>query len=544
MKQLKFSGNIVDVVEGEVYSGTIIVSKKKIVKIIREDKKYKNFLIPGFIDSHVHTESSMLPPSEFARVAVIHGTIGVIADPHEIANVLGMRGMKYMMDNARGVPFHFYFSAPSCVPATDFETSGAVLGHKEIETLCKKSEIKFLGEVMNFPGVINNDSEMMEKIRIAKQYGKLIDGHAPGLRGGDLRKYIKAGISTDHEAFQKDEALEKLSLGMKILIREGSAVKNFDELIPIATEHFENCMLCSDDKHPDDLAKSHINELVVRAVKKGIDVMKVLRMASYNPIKHYGLDVGLLHEGENADFIEVGDLKKFKVLQTVISGVVVSKKGRGLLKRKATKLVNNFHATEKKVSDFAVSEVDGDIKVIEAIDGSLITNKLLVIPKVVNENIVSDVKNDVLKIVVVNRYKNSKPAVGFIKNFGLKSGAIASSVAHDSHNIVVVGVTDEEICKAVNLIIKNKGGVCAISQKRNLKEILALPIAGLMSDKRYDIVAKKYTKVDKLAKRLGSKLHAPFMTLSFMALLVIPEIKLSDKGLFDGIKFKFTDFTD
>lgn len=548
----KFSGNIVDVKTGEIYAGTVAVSSGKIKKIIREpEKKYKTFLIPGFVDSHVHTESSMLPPSEFARVAVIHGTIGAVADPHEIANVLGMKGMKYMMDDAKGVPFHFYFSAPSCVPATAFETSGATLGISEIEALCKKPEIKFLGEMMNFPGVIHGDPVVMEKIAIAKKYGKLVDGHAPGLRGEDLKKYISAGISTDHESFQKDEALEKLSLGMKILIREGSAVKNFDELIPIALEHFENCMLCSDDKHPDDLVKSHINELVRRAVKFGVSPMKVLRMASMNPVLHYGLNIGLLQEGDSADFLEIGDLKRFTVLQTVIRGEVVAKAGKSLFKRKTSKLANNWEATEKKVSEFFVHEVGGDIKVIEAMDGSLITKKVLAIPKIVNGNIVSDVKNDVLKIAVINRYANTKPAfaegcgearpaIAFIKNFGLKKGAIASSVAHDSHNIVAVGTSDEEICMAVNLIIKNKGGICAV-EKGGVKEVLPLPIAGLMSDKSFDVVAKKYTKIDTLAKKFGSKLHAPFMTLSFMALLVIPEIKLSDRGLFDGTMFQFTD---
>jgi adenine deaminase len=535
MKKKTYSGNIVDVANGEIYPGTLCVSQGKIITIVRENKKYTTYLIPGFIDSHVHTESSMLPPSEFARVAVIHGTVAVVADPHEIANVLGMKGMKYMWSDAKDVPFHFYFSAPSCVPATTFETSGATLGVTEIEELCKKPEIKFLGEMMNFPGVIHNDPIVMEKIAIAKKYGKLIDGHAPGLRGEDLKKYVSAGISTDHEAFQKDEALEKLSLGMKILIREGSAVKNFDELIPIADEHFENCMLCSDDKHPDDLVKSHINELVRRAVKFGISPMKVLRMASMNPVLHYGLDVGLLREGDNADFIEVDNLKQFTVLQTIINGEVVAKKAKALFKRKMPKLANNWSVTEKKVSEFFVPEVVGEIKVIEALDGSLITKKVLVDAKMIGA------KNDVLKIVVVNRYEDTKPAVAFIKNFGLKRGAIASSVAHDSHNIVAVGVTDEEICDAVNLIIKNKGGVCAVSKKDKIREILPLPIAGLMSDKGLDAVAKKYTKIDKIAKKFGSKLHAPFMTLSFMALLVIPEIKLSDRGLFDGTTFQFTD---
>jgi len=539
-----FSGNIVDVVSGEIYAGTIKVSGGKIKEIAREAKKYKNFLIPGFIDAHIHIESSMLPPAEFARAAVRHGTVGAVADAHEIANVLGIAGVRYMIDHAKKVPFRFYFSAPSCVPATTFETSGAALHPSDIEKLFRSDEIKFLGEVMNYPGVINGDPEVMEKIALAKKYGKLVDGHAPGLRGEPLRKYVAAGISTDHECFRRDEALEKLSLGMKVIIREGSAVKNFDELIPIANEHSENCMLCSDDKHPDDLAESHINALVKRAITAGIPVMKVLRMASLNPVRHYGLDVGLLQKGDNADFLEIDNLEKLNILQTIIGGRVVARKGRTLLSRKPAKKVNDMRSATISAKSLVVrhtTEKSGNIRVIVAENGSLITKKMTTPAKISNGEIIPDVPGDILKLVIVNRYRSAPPAIAFIHNFGLKKGAIASSVAHDSHNIIAVGTNDGDLADAINLLFKNKGGVCAVSRVNRKKEVLPLPIAGLMSTDPFDKVAKKYEKIDKLAKKFGSKLTAPFMTLSFMALLVIPELKLSDKGLFDGTTFTFAD---
>jgi adenine deaminase len=536
------SGNIVDVLNSEVYSGTLRIYNGKIIDIVREKNNYNHYIVPGFVDAHIHIESSMLPPSEFARIAAIHGTVATISDPHEIANVLGINGVRYMIKDAEAVPMKFYFGAPSCVPATDFETSGATIGLDKIEKLLKLKEIKYLGEAMNFPGVINDDPVIIKKIELAKKYSKLIDGHAPGLRGKDLRKYINAGISTDHECFSRDEALEKLRLGMKILIREGSAAKNFDELIPIVKEHYKNCMFCSDDKHPNDLIKGQINVLVKRALAYGIDIMKVLRVACVNPVLHYGLDVGMLQIGDYADFIEVDNFRDFNILKTYINGEVAAEKGNPLIPVRPSKIVNNFNVKKKKVEDFIIPYKKGNINVIEAIDGQLITNRLILTPKTANNCVVSDIERDILKIAVANRYKEAKVAISFVKNFGLKMGALASSVAHDSHNIIVVGVDDEDICRAVNLIVENKGGISAVSEDKEI--ILPLPIAGIMSNEDYSKVAEKYTEIDKMAKSLGSALHAPFMTLSFMALLVITKIKLSDEGLFDAEKFKFIDVFD
>ena len=531
------SGNIVDVLNSKIYPGTLKISNGRIIDIIKESSEYKNYILPGFVDSHVHIESSMLIPSEFARVAVIHGTVAAVSDPHEIANVLGIDGVKYMIENGKTTPMKFYFGAPSCVPASTFETSGASIGPEELEELLKLEEIKYLGEVMNFPGVLSGDSILHKKISIAKKYSKLIDGHAPGLRGKGLMQYIDAGITTDHECLTKDEALEKIRLGMKVQIREGSAAKNAKDLMSIIDEHCEDCMFCSDDKHPDDLVKGHINDLVKMALNSGIDMMKVLTVACVNPVLHYKLDVGILQKGDSGDFLLVDNLHDFKILSTYINGQIVAGEGKSLINKVPSTILNNFNVGKKKKVDFALPRNKGNINVIEAIDGGLITNKLILIPRIVNGYAVSDVERDILKIAVVNRYSEEKVAIGFIKNFGLKKGAIASSVAHDSHNVIAVGVTDEDICRAVNLIIENKGGISAISEEKEM--ILPLPIAGIMSNEDYSEVVNKYGAIDNMAKSLGSTLHAPFMTLSFMALLVIPKIKLSDMGLFDSEKFQF-----
>jgi len=531
------SGNIVDVLNSKIYPGTLKISNGRIIDIIRESSEYKNYILPGFVDSHVHIESSMLTPSEFARVAVIHGTVAAVSDPHEIANVLGVDGVKYMIENGKMTPMKFYFGAPSCVPASTFETSGASIGPEELEELLKLEEIKYLGEVMNFPGVLSGDGILDKKISIAKKYSKLIDGHAPGLRGKGLMQYIDAGITTDHECLTKDEALEKIRLGMKVQIREGSAAKNAKDLMSIIEEHCEDCMFCSDDKHPDDLVKGHINVLVKMALNSGIDMMKVLTVACVNPVLHYKLDVGILQKGDSGDFLVVDNLHDFKILSTYINGQIVAGEGKSLINKVPSTILNNFNVGKKKKVDFALPRNKGNINVIEAIDGGLITNKLILIPRIVNGYAVSDVERDILKIAVVNRYSEEEVAIGFIKNFGLKKGAIASSVAHDSHNVIAVGVTDEDICRAVNLIIENKGGISAISEEKEM--VLPLPIAGIMSNEDYSEVVNKYGAIDNMAKSLGSTLHTPFMTLSFMALLVIPKIKLSDMGLFDSEKFQF-----
>ena len=535
---MKLQGQIVDIHNRRIFKGEISVENGKIISIKEKDHDVNDYIMPGFVDAHIHIESSMLVPSEFAKLAVKHGTVSTVSDPHEIANVLGVEGVEFMIENGKEVSFKFNFGAPSCVPATKFESAGAVIDSEDIKTLLKNPDIKYLAEMMNYPGVLFDDEEVMKKIAWAKHYKKPVDGHAPGLRGEDVSKYISAGMSTDHECFTYDEALEKLQKGMKILIREGSAAKNFEALIDLLEDHFENMMFCSDDKHPDDLIVGHINQLCARAVAKGIDVFKVLKVACINPIKHYNLDVGLLKVGDDADFIVVEDIKRFNTLQTYINGELVFNNGVSNIKPVSFENLNNFNCNITEVSDFKIESTAKQIRVIEALEGQLVTNELIEDALIENGNLVSNTEKDILKMVVVNRYQNQNPAIGFIKNFGLKEGAIASSVGHDSHNIIAVGVSDEDICRAVNLIIENKGGICAIS---NLEEkIVSLPVAGIMSDKDGATIGKQYAELDKMAKRLGSKLNAPYMTLSFMALLVIPSLKLSDKGLFNGSEFKFT----
>ena len=544
---MKLQGQIVDIPNRRIFKGEISVENGKIVSVEEKDHDVNKYIMPGFVDAHIHIESSMLVPSEFAKLAVKHGTVSTVSDPHEIANVLGVEGVEFMIKNGKQVPFKFNFGAPSCVPATNFESAGAEIDSDGIKTLLENPDIKYLAEMMNYPGVLFDDEEVMKKIAWAKHYNKPVDGHAPGLRGKDVLKYISAGISTDHECFTYDEALEKLQKGMKILIREGSAAKNFEALIDLLPEHFENMMFCSDDKHPDDLIVGHINQLCARAVTKGIDVFKVLKAACINPVKHYNLDVGLLKVGDDADFIVVENLTSFKTLQTYINGDLVFNQGQSFIKQIAFENLNNFNCSKKEVSDFRIESSAKQIRVIEALEGQLVTNEIIEDALIENGNLVSNTEKDILKIVVVNRYhtdshRDQKPAIAFIKNFGLKEGAIASSVGHDSHNIIAVGVSDEAICKAVNLIVENTGGICAVSNPDNYldeEKIVSLPVAGIMSDKDGETIGKQYADLDKMAKRLGSNLNAPYMTLSFMALLVIPSLKLSDKGLFNGKYFKF-----
>ncbi|WP_178988161.1 adenine deaminase [Winogradskyella schleiferi] len=535
---MKLKGNIIDIPNHKIFKGEITIENGKIKSIEEKNCEENHYILPGFVDAHIHIESSMLVPSEFAKIAVKHGTVSTVSDPHEIANVLGVNGVEFMIENGKQTPFKFNFGAPSCVPATSFESAGAVIDSNAIKTLMANPDIKYLAEMMNYPGVIYDDVEVLKKLEWAKHYNKPIDGHAPGLRGDDLTKYISAGISTDHECFTYDEGLEKLQKGMKVIIREGSAAKNFEALIGLLDEHYQNMMFCSDDKHPDDLLLGHINQLCTRAVAKGKDVFKVLQAACVNPVKHYNLDVGLLNVGDNADCIIVEDLKDFKTLQTYINGELVFDNGISKIKHGEFEKLNNFKTDKKEISDLRLESQAEKIRVIECMDGELVTNELIENATIEDGNLVSNTKTDILKMAVINRYENQKPGIGFIKNFGLKEGAIASSVGHDSHNIIAVGVSDEAICKAVNLLIENAGGICAISDTE--EKVVALPVAGIMSDQNAETIGKQYSKLDKMAKRLGSKLHAPYMSLSFMALLVIPSLKLSDKGLFDGSNFKFT----
>lgn len=537
--ELKIQANLIDLIAREIYPAEVIVEGQKILSVTWVDKPFDTYILPGFVDAHVHVESSMLVPSEFARLAVTHGTVGTISDPHEIANVLGTAGVDYMIDNARQVPFHFYFGAPSCVPATGFETAGAVIDANAIDELLSRKEIVYLAEMMNFPGVIHKDEEVMKKLTFARQHGKPIDGHAPGLTGDEMKIYFDAGITTDHECFGYIEALDKLKHGVKVMIREGSAAKNFETLIPLLKDYPEQIMFCCDDKHPDNLIESHINEHVKRALAHGHNLFDVLRAASYNVIKHYQLPVGLLQSGDNADFIEIDNLKDFTILKTYINGTLVSEKGTSFIQPVAAPIVNNFQCSPKAPEDFKLKSGSDKIRVIEVLDGQLITNELYAEALNINGYAESNTEQDILKMAVVNRYSDQPVAIAFIKNVGLRAGAIASCVAHDCHNIVVVGTNDEDICQAVNLIIKAKGGISLANKQEEL--VLELPIAGIMTNQPAEEVAAAYTKLDLRAKALGSTLRAPYMSLSFMALLVIPELKLSDKGLFNGKRFEFTE---
>ena len=528
--------NLVDVHQRLVFPAEITIAQGKI-EGIRRIETARGFILPGFVDSHIHIESSMLLPSEFARVAVIHGTVATVSDPHEIANVCGMAGIELMLRNAAQTGFKFCFGAPSCVPATGFETAGATLDSKQVLQLLEDPRIGYLSEVMNFPGVLNGNPEVIAKIEAAKKMGKPIDGHAPGLRGDDAVNYIRAGITTDHECYSKPEALEKIAAGCKIAIREGSAARNFAALQTLIDEFPADCMFCSDDKHPDELLMGHIDRLVARAIGEGRELMNVLQVACVNPVNHYGLDVGLLRVGDPADFILVEDLVGFKVLETYLDGVLVAKDGDCRMPAVESESINRFDAGPIKQPQLQIKAASERIRVIKAIDGQLVTQSSVEDCKIDRGFAVSDTARDILKIAVVNRYADVEPALGFVSGFGLKTGAFASSVAHDSHNVIAVGTNDLDLQAAINAVIEQRGGLVVVDEGEQL--VLPLAVAGLISMESCEAVASRYSLLDRKVKQLGSQLRAPFMTLSFMALLVIPSLKISDRGLFDGSDFEF-----
>lgn len=528
--------NIIDIHKREIYPAKVIIERKMIKDIIRIQKVVGNYIMPGLIDSHVHIESSLCTPGSFAMAVVSRGTTGIVSDPHEIANVMGLEGIEFMLKDAAKVPLKVWFGAPSCVPATAFESNGAVIDHTDLDKLLKRKEIKYLSEMMNFPGVISEDKDVLKKIMVAKKHGKPIDGHAPGLSGNDLKKYIDAGISTDHECSTLEEALEKLSKGMKIQIREGSAARNLDALKSLLNSHPEELMLCSDDMHPEMLAKRHINKVVSQLVKEGFDMFDVIRICTLNPVKHYNLDAGLLQKGQAADFIVVEDYMSMNVLETWINGEKVFDRGQTLFKYENKECINRFNASEISERDICIKRNGSEMRVIEAFEGELITKEVFLTPGK-GDIVKPDIQNDILKIVVKDRYKDMPPSTALIRGFGLKKGAFAGSVAHDSHNIICIGTNDKDIAAAINLIIRLKGGL-AVAAGTELYSIL-LPVAGIMSEKQVNIVASEYEKLSQLVKSMGCTMSAPFMTLSFMALLVIPELKLSDKGLFNGKIFNY-----
>ncbi len=568
------TANILNLFDRTIRYGTLHLTGNRLAQIedLGPERPAEPYILPGFVDAHVHIESSLLTPAQFARLAVVHGTVGTVSDPHEIGNVLGINGVEYMIQDGKRVPFTFCFGAPSCVPATPFETAGAEISGADVEKLLAMPDIGYLAEVMNFPGVLHRDPAMMHKIALARAVGKPVDGHAPGLRGADAQRYIDASISTDHECFTLDEARDKAQRGMHILIREGSAARNFDALIPIIAEFPAQVMFCSDDKHPDTLVLGHINQLVTRAVAAGYDRWDVLRAACLNPVRHYSLPIGMLRAGDPADFIVVDNLTDFRVRQTVINGAIVAEAGQTRIPDLRSAWVNKFACAPVSSGELLLSKADisAKIRVIEALDGQLITNELHLSPTL-NEHgqPIADPARDILKLVVVNRYHPAPPAVAFIKNFGLKHGAIASSVAHDSHNIIAIGCDDDSLSRAINAVIEARGGLAAVGSEecivrpgwRSSEEyipdeysslerqpgltthssLIKLPIAGLMTDADGYAVASAYSTLDQFVKaELGSSLAAPFMTLSFMALLVIPALKLSDKGLFNGQTFTFS----
>ncbi len=551
---MQITGNIIDIHQRRIFHGSVIVENGKIKSIEEAAGVSQHYILPGFVDAHVHIESSMLVPAEFARMAVVHGTVATVSDPHEIANVLGGQGIRFMLDNAAKTPMKIFFGAPSCVPATTFESAGANLDAGSVEYLLKNPDIWYLSEMMNYPGVLMGDEQVAKKIAAAKSLGKPIDGHAPGLMGDEAKRYFGAGITSDHECFSYEEGFEKAKLGVHILIREGSAAKNFEALIHLLGEFPGQVMFCSDDKHPDDLTFGHINQLVARALKKGYDLFDVLRAASLNPIEHYNLPIGLLRVGDPADFIVAHDLEDLKIYQTYIDGIIVAEDGKTLLEKMDAEIVNYFNASFKTPEDFAVHvpisyahkpnqqshQADtAKIRVIKALDGQLITESFWTEAKAYQGRAIADPERDILKFTVINRYEEASPATAFIHGFGLKKGAIASSVGHDSHNILAIGTDDRLLCQAVNLIIEHKGGIAAVNGAGE-ERILPLPVAGIMTTENGYEVASQYSDIDEFVKeKLGSTLSAPFMTLSFMALLVIPELKLSDKGLFDGKAFEF-----
>ncbi len=543
---LEIKGRLVDIDTREIYGAVLTVGDDgRITDIRRDPERDKRgwFILPGFVDAHVHIESSMLLPVEFAKLAAVHGTVATVSDPHEIANVLGLAGVEYMLENARHTPLSINFGAPSCVPATVFETAGAVLDAADVAKLLDRPDIRYLTEVMNFPGVLHQDPEVMAKIAAAHERGKVVDGHAPGLRGKQAAAYAAAGISTDHECTTAAEARDKLAAGMKILIREGSAARNYAALEELIDEFPDRLMFCTDDCHPDDLLSGHINRLVIRAVRGGHDLFDVLRIACRNAVDHYGLDIGRLRVGDRADLIQVDDLRHFGVMTTYVNGRLVAEAGAHRMPDFRMEPINNFNCSPKLPEDFLApaGPEGGKIRVIGVTDGEITTEALELTPvRDADGRPVSAPERDLLKIVVVNRYADAPPAVGFVRGMKLQRGAIGSCVAHDSHNIVAVGVDDEAICRVVNAIIEAKGGIAA--GRDEYLHVLPLPVAGIMSTDTGPRVAARYSELNGFTKRkLRCGLEAPFMTLSFLALLVIPSLKLSDKGLFDGRDFGLVD---
>ncbi len=533
------SGTVVDIEGRRLFGARVKVNTRgRIEAVLPEASPAPGFILPGFVDAHVHIESSLVAPAAFARAAVRHGTVAAVADPHEIANVLGAAGVAFMLDEAARTPFHVAFGVPSCVPATPFETAGAVLGAEAVAALLDRPGVTHLAEMMNVPGVLQGDRSVLAKLAAARARGKPIDGHAPGLRGEALRRIVRAGITTDHECLGLEEALEKAALGMKILLRRGSAARLFEPLLPVLARHPGACMFCSDDKHPGDLLAGHIDELVRIAVAAGADLFDVLRAACLNPVRHYRLDAGLLRPGDRADWIEVEDLRAFRVRRTVIGGRVLAEAGEARLPALAPLSVPNAFALRPvTAAAFRMAARPGACRLIGVRDGDLVTDAATCCPTLRDGTVVADPSRDLVKLAVINRYlPDAPPALALAAGTGLGRGAFAASVAHDSHHVIAAGVDDEALADAVNAVVAHGGGLAAAGGAAAART-LPLPLAGLMSPGTCEAAAAGHQAVDAAARACGCRLRAPFMTLSFLALPVIPALKLTDKGLFDAGRF-------
>lgn len=548
----KYSGHIVDIPGHRIFDGTVSVENGIIADIAESAVRAGSpYIMPGFIDSHVHIESTLLIPENFARIAVRQGLVAAVCDPHEIANVLGVPGIEYMVANGKKVRFNFLFGIPSCVPCTANETNGAMIGSADVAALMGRPEFYGLGEMMNFVGMQYGDPEVLAKIRCALDAGKLIDGHGPGLTGDKARLMFESGLTADHEVDRLEIGLERTRIGMKVQIREGSAACDLDELMPLLSDDASRgmTMFCTDDKYPDESYLGWINQSAARCVKAGYDLWRVLETACMTPAEHYRTGTGLLRKGDRANFIKVRDLTGFQVLETVIDGFTVFAGDHCtadlILDSSGPEayVPNCFKAEGIKESDLALRDCGKRIKVIRSAEGSLVTGRYTAVPKVRDGFLESDVERDILKIAVLNRYtEHAIPAVGFISGFGLKSGALASTIAHDSHNIVAIGASDREMAIAVNALVRCKGGLCVVRDGR--PHVLELPVAGLMSERHPREVSERHMELKGIAQQIGCRYAAPFMTMSFMALPPIPELKITDRGLFDVSTFAFTDLFD
>lgn len=526
------SGNLIDAFHKEIYPCSIVIENKKIVSIKRNQNHYDCFILPGFVDAHIHIESSMLLPDRFGQMVLPKGTIAVLNDPHEIANVLGISGIEMMMEAAQKSPVKFFFGIPSSVPATPLDSAGSVLTTADIETLAKTGKFKALSEVMNVPGVLNQNSEVISKIEIAKKYHLRVDGHAPGLKGEKLTQYIAAGIETDHESISREEAEEKIEKGMKILIREGSAAKNWEALKSLIPEYPDQLMFCTDDAHPDEIiSEGHIDKFFKKGIKEGFDIFDLVKIASINPVEFYRLDVGLLREGDRADFIVIDNPVDFNLFATYIDGKKIEYDHSV---SDTPPVLNGFDHLPIQSEELKI-ELKEEIPVIQIIPDEIITKRMNYTIK--QSPFESDLHQDILKIVYINRYSNGKPQIGFIQGFNLKEGAMATTIAHDSHNIIAVGCSDEALKETINHLIELKGGL--VVKNNNGIISLPLPYGGIISGKQGEEVAEEYLHLNETLRQMGCKLHAPFMTLSFMALIVVPALKIGERGLFDVEKFEF-----